>query len=274
MSIKTTLNRLSFYYAKNEVIIINKIYGVIYSATNIINNKRYIGQTTRELKRRRNEHITQANSGSDLAIHQAIRKYGEDNFEWSIIDQAYNQEELDNKEIYWIDFYDTYGKNGYNMALGGQFNLSDNSDEMSEMRGGRPFLIFDLDGNFVRETISQTEFADEIGVSPKTVNHVLMGRKNSTKGYVLLFKDEFSDKKLKYKINKSRNREFYVFRKNNLDLVGKWDNREQCQRDINVRRSTITRNLDSNNMGSRNKYLFYYSNSIPSKLKYKIKDVI
>ena len=101
-----------------------------------------------------------------------------------------------------------------------------------------------------------------------------MKKKSATMGYILIFKDEFSEKKLKEKINKSKNREFYVFRKSDLDFIGKWDNREQCQKDINIRRSTITRNLDSNNKRSRNEYLFYYSNSIPSKLKYKTKDVI
>lgn len=276
ISIKTTLNGLSFYYAKKEVIIINNIYGVIYCVTNKINNKKYIGQTTRELKRRKNEHITQADNGSDLAIHQAIRKYGEGNFEWSIIDQAYNQEELDNKEIYWIDFYNTYYEDGYNMALGGQFNLSDNPDEMSEMRGGREFLIFDTDGNFIKETISQTEFADEIGVSPKTVNHVLMERKSSTKGYILIFKDEFSEKKLKEKIKqiKDRHKPFAVFDLD-WDLVGIWDNKVHCAEEIKYSRRLIQKQLNQNEGKKRpKKYRLYYLNDVPSKYKYKIKDVI
>lgn len=267
---------MSFYYAQNEVVLIKKIYGYIYCATNIINNKKYIGQTTRELKRRKNEHITQADNGSDLAIHQAIRKYGEGNFEWSIIDQAYNQEELDNKEIYWIDFYNTYYEDGYNMALGGQFNLSDNPDEMSEMRGGREFLIFDTDGNFIKETISQTEFADEIGVSPKTVNHVLMERKSSTKGYILIFKDEFSEKKLKEKIKqiKDRHKLFAVFDLD-WDLVGIWDNKVHCAEEIKYSRRLIQKQLNQNEGKKRpKKYRLYYLNDVPSKYKYKIKDVI
>lgn len=256
------------------MVFIRIVSGVIYSATNIINDKKYIGQTTRELTIRRNEHLAQANNGSDLAIHQAIRKYGEDNFEWSIIDQAYNQEDLDEKEIYWIDYYDTYKSSGYNMAHGGQFNLSDCPDEMSAMRGGREFLVFDLDGNFVRETISQTAFAEENGVSVKTVNHVLMGKKNSTCGYVLIFKDEFSEDKLSGIIKRVRNRPFYVFNKRNADFIGRWNNREHCQRETGVNRKTITKYLNHDNINNNTKYLFYYGNDIPNKLKYKIKEVI
>lgn len=263
-----------FYCVKERGGNINEIYGVIYCAVNVGNDKRYIGQTTRELKRRRNEHIAQANNGSELAIHQAIRKYGEDSFKWSAIDQAYNQEDLDEKEIYWIDYYDTFYTGGYNMARGGQFNLSDYPDEMSAMRGGREFLVFDLDGNFVREVISQTEFADEIGVSPKTVNHVLMNRKNSTRGYILMFKDEFSEEELKYKMKRVRNRPFYVFKKDGFTLVGKWNNREQCQNETGVNRKTITRYLNHENMNNSSKYLFYYGNDIPNKYKYKTKGVV
>lgn len=253
---------------------IKKIYGVIYCITNIINNKKYIGQTIRDLSIRKREHIGQSNNGSDLAIHQAIRKYGENNFEWSIIDQAYSQEDLDNKEIYWIDYYDSYYDGGYNMAKGGQFNLSDCPDEMSEMRGGKPFLVYDMDGNFIKETISQTTFADEIGVCVGTVNNVLKEIKSSTCGYILIFKDDFSEEKLNYKIGKSKNREFYVFDKSTLGFIGRWDNREMCQNELDVSRHTITRSLDYDNKNSRNKYLFYYKNDIPYEIKYKLEGVI
>lgn len=255
---------------------IKEVYGVIYCATNIINGKKYIGQTIRNLEIRKREHIGQSYNGSELAFHQAIRKYGEDKFEWNVLDHAYSQEELDDIEKYWIDYYDTYRDSGYNMSLGGQFNLSDCPDEMSEMRGGRKFLVFDLNGNFIKETISQTEFADEIGVSVKTVNHVLMGRKASTCGYVLIFKDEFSEEKLDDKIKqiKDRHKDFAVFTKG-WDLVGVWDNKMACAEEISMTRRNIQKQL---NMGSGRKnprkYRLYYLDDIPIEYKYKVKGVI
>lgn len=268
---------MSFYYVKNEVVYIKKIYGVIYCAINITNDKKYIGQTTRELKRRRGEHIAQANNGSELAIHQAIRKYGEENFEWSIIDQAYGQKDLDDKEVYWIDYYDTYKLGGYNMSLGGQFNLSDCPEEMSAMRGGRDFLVYDMDGNFIKETMSQTEFANEIGVCVGTVNNVLLGIKSSTRGYVLFFKEDFSEDKLWNKIKqiKDRHKDFAIFTKE-WEFVGIWDNKMVCAKELKISRRTIISQVSNVKIANkaRGKYRFYYLENVPNELEYKIEDVI
>lgn len=70
-------------------------YGIVYCALNIVNGKRYIGQTTRDLDKRKKEHISLSKNGSKFAFHLAINKYGEDVFEWSIIDVAGNQKGLD-----------------------------------------------------------------------------------------------------------------------------------------------------------------------------------
>lgn len=250
---------------------------MVYCATNITNNKKYIGQTIRDLSIRKREHIGQMNNGSDLAIHQAIRKYGEDNFEWSIIDQACSQEDLDNKEVYWIDYYNSYYDGGYNMAKGGQFNLSDCPDEMSEMRGGREFLVYDLDGNFIKETISQTEFADEIGVCIGTVNNVLLGIKNSTCGYVLFFKEGFSEDILWDKIKqiKDRHKPFAVFTKD-WNFIGIRDNKMACAKELKVSRGTIITQVNNIKVANkaRGNYRFYCLESVPSEIKYKIKDVV
>lgn len=260
--------------------VIFELYGIIYCTRNITNDKRYIGQTTRSLNRRKKEHIGQANCGSEYAIHQAIRKYGADNFEWNILDHAHSQEELDEKEKFWIKYYNTFYEGGYNMATGGQSNLSDNPEELSAMRGGREFCVYDLDGNFIKEAISQTEFAKEIGVCVGSVNNVLKGikNKNQVKGYILIFKEELTDELLNNKINIANkglyNKEFYVFNKNNLEFMGKWDDRKRCSNELKVTRTTITRSLDLKNKNSRNKYIFYYKNEIPIELQYNIKDVI
>ena len=252
-------------------------YGIIYCATNTINNKKYIGQTIRSLDKRIKEHISHASKDNKYAFHLAINKYRIDKFEWEEIDVANNQEELDEKELYWIDFYNTYGKGGYNMSVGGQFNkkTDDNADKLSEMNGGREFLVFDLDGNFIKSAFSQTAFAEEIGACVQSINNVLRGIKNQVKYYILIFKDEFNKELLNKKINKSNltllNKEFYVFDKCNFNFIGCFDNREYCQNEIGVDRKTITRSLDSENKNSRNKFLFYYKDNIPQDLEFKIK---
>ncbi|MDS7057079.1 NUMOD3 domain-containing DNA-binding protein [Klebsiella pneumoniae] len=100
------------------------MYGIIYKATNLINGKIYIGQTTLELKERKRGHIYDASIRKYISVfHRAIRKYGEDNFKWEVIDKASNSDELNQKETHWIDFFNTYldndNSNGYNMTTGG-----------------------------------------------------------------------------------------------------------------------------------------------------------
>ena len=59
----------------------------IYKITNKINNKCYIGQSNNPMQRWKS-HKSHTNIGDDIgksAIHDAMRKYGIENFEFSII---------------------------------------------------------------------------------------------------------------------------------------------------------------------------------------------
>ena len=91
----------------------------IYKITNKINNKIYIGQTTKTINLRWQRHCTDALSNrTNTKFAKAIRKYGKDNFIVEKIDTAQNKEELNQKEIYWINYYNTF-YNGYNQTKGG-----------------------------------------------------------------------------------------------------------------------------------------------------------
>lgn len=90
---------------------------VIYKITNKENNKVYIGQTIQKPELRWYHHLEEASLGSNLKFHRALRKYGKDSFNWEIIETV-EPEKLNEREKYWISFYDSY-KNGYNSTLGG-----------------------------------------------------------------------------------------------------------------------------------------------------------
>ena len=90
------------------------IYNV-YKITNKINNKIYIGQTIKPIQTRFREHIAKAKV-KNTKFYRALNKYGEENFEISLIDTANSQEELDEKEFYWMKYYDAVNK-GYNSYL-------------------------------------------------------------------------------------------------------------------------------------------------------------
>lgn len=103
------------------------MYGYIYKITNNTNKKIYIGQTTRTIEKRVQEHFTRAlyyttkydkDEYKYVHLYLAIKKYGEASFTYEQIDTALTKEELNEKESYWINFYDSI-KTGYNMMPGG-----------------------------------------------------------------------------------------------------------------------------------------------------------
>lgn len=92
---------------------------IIYKATNKINGKKYVGQTVFSLEKRRCQHINDALSNKDTYyFHNALRKHGPDNFEWTILHECGVIEELNMLEMYYIRLYNTFEK-GYNLTLGG-----------------------------------------------------------------------------------------------------------------------------------------------------------
>lgn len=96
---------------------------IIYKAKNIINNKVYIGASKySNLKIRQHGHLYDAfkrKKKKYTYFQRALRKHGEQNFIWEIIDTANNYKELMEKEKFWIKHHNSFGKGGYNACEGG-----------------------------------------------------------------------------------------------------------------------------------------------------------
>ncbi len=93
----------------------------VYKVTNLINGKYYIGKTTQTLRTRRSQHIADMNRNRQYYFIRALRKYGVESFDWSIIDTCSTPEELNEREIYWIDKLNSKNRYiGYNVADGGK----------------------------------------------------------------------------------------------------------------------------------------------------------
>jgi len=112
---------------------------------------KYIGQTKYTEEERWKDHCQEAFQSNrktyNTILSHAIRKYGADNFKVIILEDNLSNEDLNEREIYWIDYYKTYYKDndyGYNMTRGGQGIYSTGE-------GGIPVLQYDLNGNFIKE---------------------------------------------------------------------------------------------------------------------------
>ena len=107
-----------------------EITGIIYQATNTINGSKYVGKSFRTKQVTENYLMTKRKAGHKYLMnhakdkqyfHRALCKYGFENFEWKIIDRSNKEQELSEKETYWIKKLNTFAPNrkGYNSTLGG-----------------------------------------------------------------------------------------------------------------------------------------------------------
>lgn len=94
----------------------------IYGIHNVVNDKWYIGQSQDIHRRWRQEKVGLRNGaihrkGDNTHISSDWLKYGEDSFEWVILEYC-SMNKLNDREMYWINVKDSY-RNGYNQTLGG-----------------------------------------------------------------------------------------------------------------------------------------------------------
>lgn len=96
---------------------------IIYKAENKVNGNVYIGKTVKSLNLRKNSHKCDAYAKSyNSAFHNAIRKYGWDNFEWSILCETDSESKLNALEKFYISAY---------RKMAGCYNLTNGGDGLS-----------------------------------------------------------------------------------------------------------------------------------------------
>lgn len=132
----------------------------IYKITNQINGKIYIGKTHLTIEDRWKEHVrdSKRERNKDKPLYRAFNKYGIENF---IIEQVEETEpQLANeREIYWIEQYNTFLGEGYNAT-----------------RGGEGSLLFDYDEvvKLYREKKMIKAVSEELGIGRDTVSKILV----------------------------------------------------------------------------------------------------
>lgn len=114
--------------------------GIIYCAINKVNNKTYIGKTWVSLEKRKRIHISLANKNKGFYFQKALRKYGINNFIWSVLDHASTEKELSDLEKLYIDMFGSSFKGrGYNLTLGGEGTVpnEETRQKLSKLHKGK-----------------------------------------------------------------------------------------------------------------------------------------
>lgn len=112
----------------------------IYCYTNLINGKKYVGQTN-NLERRKKQHIQDSihchkghEISHNLPFHQAIRKYGIDNFSFEILATIDTEDwsMVNSLETKHIQSQQSMAPHGYNLMAGGEARRGLNKSKLSD----------------------------------------------------------------------------------------------------------------------------------------------
>lgn len=102
----------------------------IYTITNKINGKQYVGKTDyKNPENRFKEHLKDRLRFRSRPLYRAMNKYGVENFCFEILEETLFPVE---REIFWIEELQSYGRKGYNATKGGEGVVKTNHSQIVE----------------------------------------------------------------------------------------------------------------------------------------------
>lgn len=125
------------------------------------NGKRYIGQSV-NIKQRKKSH----RNSNKTPFDRILNSKGEDHFEFTILEEC-NIEQLNEREIYWIDYYNSY-YDGYNYTPGGVAARGQNASGATITDETAKKIIQDLSTT----NLLQKEIAEKYGCSEDVVRSI------------------------------------------------------------------------------------------------------
>lgn len=154
--------------------------GIIYLIENIVNGKKYVGQTIHTFARR--YHRCQWWKGSNNHyLRASFEKYGEQAFTITILAHSKTPEELNRLEAEYAKTFDCYSPKGYNLVECGG---SKRQHPDSVAKRSRTITLNGPDGLDI--TITNIRgFCREKGLDERSLSRVIAGQHASHKGWTL-----------------------------------------------------------------------------------------
>ena len=178
--------------------------GYIYCFTNLINNKKYIGSTIQEIKKRYNQHLYNAYNEKDTIkyaypLYCAIRKYGIENFSFEILEEYEGEyQQLLQLESSYIIKLNSVAPNGYNQTSDTTHPICDlkiakKVSETKRKNANRVIVIDKNNEEIIGIYRSIIDCAEAIGLSEKKIAACCRGERLSTGGKIFYWLDENDD---------------------------------------------------------------------------------
>lgn len=115
----------------------------VYLITNKVNNKKYVGITCQGAEKRYRDHISLADGvESQAPLHIAMRDIGSDKFNMTVLESNVSQEAARERELYYIELYNSAQPDGYNTyraGMGGKRHSDEGRQHISDGLKGHKF---------------------------------------------------------------------------------------------------------------------------------------
>lgn len=174
-----------------------KICG-IYCIENLVNGKKYIGQSI-DIYARWLAHKWKLNNSchNNLHLMKAWKKYGEGNFAFTIIEEC-NRHELDKKEVSWIKTLQTR-QNGYNLTDGGGGCLGRLYTEQQIKDKCYAILQLDPNGNFVNKWDRSSDAAEALNICCRSIQSAAGPdkKRKTAGGFIWVYEKDYGDFSIK-----------------------------------------------------------------------------
>lgn len=166
--------------------------GYIYCFTNNINQKKYIGSTIlKDIKRRYSQHIYNSSHPNAHQYHyplyEAIRKYGIQNFTFSILETVNcDEQQLREIEAQYIIKYNCLTPNGYNQTINTLHPINDikSYQKVSQTKRDQAKCVAEIDenNNILQTWNSIVDCAEELLISERHIAGCCRGERHSVQG--------------------------------------------------------------------------------------------